>query len=371
MLSVRRGRAKCRDLEPVWNRLALAQSDLPLGNGPMCHSEFAWLVREIFAPEADVEVVEHRSDDGAAAVMPWAVKAGRFGSSGTYIPSIYPGRAGIVHDARVGEDELRELFEYACSTWSHFSLAIIADSPTESALKHAVKVMRAECQTAAETQVPFIVFPETWDEYIMSLPKKFRYTIRSGEKVLREAGELEVRSYETEESCDEFLAHIRKIESMSWKHQAGTSLTKQQKQWQFHERLAPIAARLSLLQGYVLLVDGTPVAHILGIRFGDTFCDLKESFDENYSQQSPGAVLKSLAIKDLLNKGVSGWDFVGQAEFHKLRWTSTTYTVRQYEIFCGWKGRLSLLRNRLAATLRAIKLLRQEERPQFGRPESL
>ena len=56
-----------------------------------------------------------------------------------------------------------------------------------------------------------------------------------------------------------------------------------------------------------------------------TIKDLKESFDSSFANHSPGHVLKKHAISTLIDESIECYDFMGQCEPYKMRWTDQTY----------------------------------------------
>jgi CelD/BcsL family acetyltransferase involved in cellulose biosynthesis len=251
--------------------------------------------------------------------------------------------------------------------WDVFSLSVVAGSDTEKLLLQTATENTCVYRKVSEFPIPYIDLSKPWTEYFDGLRKKFRYTIRSGDKQLRSLGELKSVTFTDPASCEEYLRHVYTIERNSWKEDRRTSITSNPTQSEFHKKLAFLAATDRLLRGYVLFLNGQPIAHIFGLRVGQTFFDLKESYNEAYGENSPGAVLKAHAIQDLISENVRFWDFVGPAEFHKLRWTSLTYVQRTYSVFSRRaKGRSLQFRHDFAKRLRTLKLLKPK-RDDFGR----
>jgi CelD/BcsL family acetyltransferase involved in cellulose biosynthesis len=373
MISVLTSRTACLDLSPLWDRLSDRQAHLPQGIGPICHPELTLLTKELLAPQSELRVITSRDRDGRIAILPCFREQDRIRFLSLRklgcVPNLYPGRIGIIHDESAPHtaDSLASALLDDANDWDMFSITTVADSRTESAILGAAGRRGLSYRILSETDIPFIVFPSTWEEYAGSLAKKVRYTIRSGEKHLRELGTLEMRSFTQPEHCDDFLHLSYMVERKSWKERAGTSLTQQPAQERFHERLAPVAAKLNLFRGYILLLNGEPLAHIYGLQNGSVFCDLKESFDNAYGRFSPGSVLKALVMQKLIREGIRCWDFVGRAEFHKLRWTDRTYRQRQYVIYAGRKGSILKWRHDLGRMMRKWHLV-PAPRDQFGRP---
>ena len=374
MFSVRQSESDCTDLLPGWTQLHQRYCELPSSSGPMGHPALTFLAHRVLAPSTEINILCLEDRSGSpVAILPYCAEY--TGSSLLRarhlrcITNLYPGRGGILQDPE-NRDTAERLFSNLLTSlrWDQLTITTVGDSTSESALRRAAKDNRYSPHILLETQIPYIEFPPTWEEYFSSLAKKFRYTIRSAEKQLEKLGKLEVKPYADPADCEEFLQNVATIEKNSWKEDAGSSLTQQPLQGKFHSELAPVAAALDMLRGYVLFSGARPIAHIYGLQHGHVFCDLKESFDEEFATYSPGSVLKAMVMREIVGKTIRCWDFIGRAEFHKLRWTKKTYTQRTWFLFShSSKGRLLAWRNKLSSTLRKAHIL-PAPASDFGRP---
>lgn len=360
--------------EQFWKTHSATDIHLPTGLGPFCHPDLALLAKRILAPSTELDLRVLEIDGAPAAILPcYRESLGTMGFKWRHtgcIANLYPGRTGIIHDQKnpSAAKALTRVVLDEDDSWDQLSISVVSGSDTEAALLSTSNGLGLDFRITSEFDIPYIMFPTDWESYFGSLPKKFRYTIRSGERKLQDIGELSLRTYTNPDQCAEFLNYVEAIEKSSWKEAAKTSLTQQQLQWDFHAALSETAARAGMLRGFVLLLDQRPIAHIFGLRSGDTFCDLKESFDEDFSGNSPGAVLKALAMKENIAESITGWDFIGRAEFHKMRWTKDTYRIRTFIFFAGQKGRILRYRHDIGVLLRKLNLI-SETPDVFGRPD--
>lgn len=375
MFSVLTSPSQAQAVRSQWDDLVRANPCMLTGISPIGYFDIILLAKTIFDPNSDLRVFYNADGHTEASILPcFSKRRGKGVFAWNHLTcalSIYPGRSGIIHTSgsdavNAVEALLLEFFGHS-KAWHVFSMAAVSGGPTEAALLNATGALSLSCHVTNQIDIPYITLPSSWETYLGGLAKKFRYTIRSGERQLRSIGRVEVRRYSATTECAEFLAHVFSIERRSWKERNRTSLTTQTNQKAFHEQLAPIAAGLGVLQGYVLSIDEKPIAYIYGLKTGNVFCDLKESYDEEFASFSPGAVLKASAMQDLIDQGVKHWDFVGPADFHKRRWTSQTYRLTQYCVYAGRMGRLIHMRQRIGRSLRRLNLL--PKRPDdFGRP---
>jgi len=213
-------------------------------------------------------------------------------------------------------------------------LTVTEHSATHRALVELATQRQARIRCIAESESPYIVMDERWDEFLAKLPKKMRWTIKKSERDLRSIGALDYRIFESGTATQDLLHAIYEIERKSWKEESGTSITAHSEQQAFYESLIPRAAEKGVLSGHVIYIDDAPIAYILGIRTEDgVFLDLKESFDNEYLKYSPGHVLKRFAFDYLMSSGVVAYDFMGVCEPYKMRWTDRTYRRLTFTIY--------------------------------------
>lgn len=341
---------KMSSIAASWDEIVQAWFTVPDGLSPSSTYAGAQLLASVLAPESEV-VVYADGESTPRVIVPCCVMREGGGLLSpkvlSLVSNLYPGRAGFVFDREhrgVAVSVLTELL-LDSSRFDVAKITVVADSEHEQILSEAVSAAACRAEVLFEQEIPYIELPDVWDDYLMSLSKKFRYNIRTSTKLLNERGTVAIDVYEHPDDVEELLGCIRQIEMASWKEEAGTSLTKNQSQWDFHERLIHACARDRTLRCYVLRVADEPIAHILGLVGGSVFFDLKESYAESYRDFSPGTVLKAWVFEKLAGGSITHWDFVGPAEFHKLRWTKSTYRIRQYQIFGrSPRGRIAALR---------------------------
>ncbi len=214
------------------------------------------------------------------------------------------------------------------ATWDWLCLTLVDDSASHRAVVAAAERRGYTLETVAVSDSPYIDLPDSWDTYFDSLSKKFRWLLRTSRKKLGEEGELGYRLYTTPAEVAPFLQAMYDIEKGSWKEGSGTSITANDTQRAFYERFSPVAAERGWLRGHVLSFNQEPIAYIYGIRLGPVFHDLKESYKVSMRDHSPGHVLKTFALPDLIAEGVTRYDFCGKCDDFKMKWTALTYRRR-------------------------------------------
>ena len=339
MTNVRELSDLSKGLKSGWN------ADLNRGRSPLegttviSRFEFVDVLNHVLVPDSAERVIWTTKSNDQSYYFPCYIdrKSDRLFSwlELKHIPDLYPGRSGPAFLIGSGTESvafLNRIFEEQ-DRWHSFSLCVLADGPMERHLLETAKLMNYEPLMESSQEYPYIEFPATWDDFYGSLAKKFRYNIRNSQKLLSDIGGLSLERMTDEKDVPRFLEDAYAVERLSWKEDAGTSITTNSFQEVFHSRLAPTVASDRIFRGYVLYLDGSPIAHVYGLLCGNVFYSLKLSYSEQIRKYSPGTVMTALAIQDLISDGVKFWDFSGPMEAYKKRWTKDAYCLRTYTVF--------------------------------------
>ena len=352
-------------IERDWHDLLVANSDGIQGID--FTSSYPWTVSLLDA-RSDIDsygVLKVENKDALFAVLPIFRKTKRAAplTCRTLSPvsELYGGRMGLVTDLSSPDyiDALLDQVLDQASDWDEFKVTLVAGSYSEESLLRFVSRRGCSYAKIATLTSPYIELGEDWDEYLMSMPKKLRWTMRKSEKKLREQGELSYRMFTSEHDAEEFLAAVLEIENESWKQEAGSSIAENDAQDAFYRHFTPRAGKNGWLSGHVIYLDQEPIAYIFGMIFGEIFSDLKESYKVRYRSMSPGHVLKSFLFQHLIEQRVRLYDFMGECEDYKMRWTDKTYERNTYVVYNKTlKG--NLLRARSSAVSMIKSLLKRQ-----------
>jgi CelD/BcsL family acetyltransferase involved in cellulose biosynthesis len=184
----------------------------------------------------------------------------------------------------------------------------------------------------AETS-PYLPLERSWEELVSTKQKKFRYNIR------RRASDFSLqRGYVMSwfgEGADteRLLAHMLVIERGSWKARVGRAISDSTTETAYHRALLPWLARSGFLRANVLYRRSDPVAYNLCCRYGAWCGQLKTSFLESEASGSPGAHVIDAAIQDAIGADCTEFDFLGDADSHKLAWSKAVRTHEDVFLF--------------------------------------
>jgi CelD/BcsL family acetyltransferase involved in cellulose biosynthesis len=213
---------------------------------------------------------------------------------------------------------------------------------------------------ALVTRSPYLPIEGTWEDNLKRLQPRFRTSVRSRERKIREKGNLEYRRFNGENEWRDGLDAIQQIESDSWKVQSGIPIT-HAIQWSFYTEFARIAALNGSLRLSVLCLNDEPLAYDFGIYSDGVYYLLKTSFKESWQADYPGFVLRKFVIEELCQQGAKEIDFGGKEEEWKMKWTNL---VRSQVLYTAYNnslvGRYLSVRNRAGEWLRSRKSNREK-----------
>ncbi len=353
------------DLEPVsssWNHLVEKQAKEIDGPGPTSTFDCVRLLCETHLPDSSLNILVAREDGNIRGIMPLyngmtPFSLGERQELAT-VPGLYPVRVGLIaepgYETKFATELLGTLRDID-ARWDVLLLNAVSGSTSDKALQDAVDRLSMEPYPVDSAASPYMQLPESSQHYRDSMSSKLAKNIRWCARRLDKIGDLTMETVTDSGQVEGFLSDLTLVEKSSWKEDSLTSLTTNPRQMEFHEKLAPVAARNKWLRSYVLRVGEKAVAYQFGLLFSGTYYLLKTSYANDLGKFSPGSVLTHRIIEDLCDAEdkVNLFDFMGKCEQYKMRWTSDTYTRQVYAIHnLTWRGHLHKFRGKLSASLR-------------------
>ena len=162
-----------------------------------------------------------------------------------------------------------------------------------------------------------IDLPPTFDEYVSTLSSSTRKGVRRTRSRLEQkyGDRLSTRIFKEPAVLDGFLADAESVALKTYQRRLGVGF----------QGVPDQRARTSMLMergwftGYILYLDGTPIAFEQGEVYGGRFHSLSAGYDPSYGQDRVGAHLLMTAIEDLIgDPAVSVFDFgFGDADYKR------------------------------------------------------
>ncbi|HKV25959.1 MAG TPA: GNAT family N-acetyltransferase [Candidatus Acidoferrum sp.] len=328
-------------LKQQWNDLALRQE-----LGP--DQQFDWLstVWEVNRRDRQLLVLLVRDAGELVAIAPFVKEIEK--KKGLAVRTLRPlSWFHALHGAPfiLGSNRgplFRLIFDHIAnehSNWHIWFSVYRRGEDQETYFKEAQAERGLSFESNAGVSSPYLRIAETWDEKVKSLQPRLRTALRSREKRLNEKGRMELRFFGPKDWQDG-LECIQEIESDSWKISAGSAITKQDFQWQFYSRYAPIAASNDTLCLSVLFLDNEPLAYDYALFERGIYYLLKTSYKQKWKEHYPGFVLRKLLTEWVYTKNGKEIDYLGKDEDWKMKWTTT---VREHTISYTYNRNLGAL----------------------------
>jgi hypothetical protein len=169
---------------------------------------------------------------------------------------------------------------------------------------------------------PWLTLPASWEELEASSSSSLRSQVRRRRRGLEKEGELAFRVSGRPDSLQRDLETFLKLEACGWKGRNGTAIVSKPSTERLYRQYAAGAAAKGWLRLYLLELDGEAIAADFGIAFAGTGVFVKTGFDEARARLSPGLVLRAEVLRSSIEEGLTGYDFLGDPDTYKTRWTT-------------------------------------------------
>jgi len=225
----------------------------------------------------------------------------------------------------------KELIESMMSIGSRIDLSYV--DPKDDAIHVLLSIAGDRGYTVMQQpiqQSAFISTSGSWDEYLAGLDKKHRHEIRRLGRRMHAAGQVDLQIYDGTSNLDELLAQGMQLERSGWKSEYGTSIVDQPDALRFYTSVAHWAASMGWLRLAFLKLDGQSIAFDFCLEANRAMYPLKIGYDTNFSQLSPGFVMRSMMIQRCFEGENETYEFGGGTEGERNRWKlKWTSKVRQ------------------------------------------
>lgn len=316
---------------------------------PTARAELVALWMEHFAPDRGFHALVVEEEGRWTAALPLMEgKVARVVSAGCLPAQSWIG-GGLLVDASAQVDDtvaclvagMREL------PWQVLWLEEIPLAASQwNRLRQGLSQVGAATSESSWYGVARIPIDHDWESYQLRWSSKHRQGIGRKLRRLEQLGRVEFPTHGSID-CEQVEALLRRgfeIEDRSWKGAAGSSVLRQGK-LPFFVCQGQHLARWGQLELCFLELDRRPIAFCYGLVAKGVFHSCKVGYDPQYSQFSPGQLLRYGTLHRLYHDPkYRAFDCLGMMmnDVHH-GWRPSTYTVGQLAIALqGWLGRLAL-----------------------------
>jgi CelD/BcsL family acetyltransferase involved in cellulose biosynthesis len=236
--------------------------------------------------------------------------------------------------------------------WTRTRFPMLAE---DGDLFRALPLSRGKLRVAVRhaAVAPYIALTDSFEDYLIRLPKKDRYKIKSPRKKFLEEGKLRYSAFEF---CEYEMALRKLFELHAMRADAKeiTSTFGRPSVFEFHrtllQRLDPNDVILRCLKD-----EAKIVAMLYGFRCGNRIFFYQFGYDPDWSLASPGYILVSEAIREAFRMGCTEFNFLHGDESYKHAFTREVRTLSDCYVYNDtFSGHVARVTFELRESIKAV-----------------
>ena len=255
-----------------------------------------------------------------------------------------------------GEETLAALCEAAVASagWDGIDVTDVAeDSPFLAALEGACRRAGVAALRRPGWRISIVPLPATWEEYLATLSRDRRNSIRRMRRRAEEAGGR-FFTWDGAPPLDAVVDRLVELHHERWKGRADRYAFSTSEYVGFHRDVMHACAAKGRLRLYCLEIAGQLAAIYYCYAYDGEVAYFQAGFDPRHEKLRPGYVLMAYALEQAVAEGARRFDMLKGQYAHKATWTSesrSTASLRAYRR--GLRGALLQLRREQLAEWKA------------------
>jgi CelD/BcsL family acetyltransferase involved in cellulose biosynthesis len=202
---------------------------------------------------------------------------------------------------------------------------------------------------------PWLRLPDSWELLMARTSSGLRSQLQRRRRALQRSGSLAFRTVAGGPTLDAELDGFFALEAAGWKGRAGTAIVSRRSTERLYREFAHAAAERGWLRLNLLELDGALVAASYDCVFAGEAYLLKTTFSEPHGRFSPGLVLLADVLRSCIERQVRSYDFLGEPDAYKTRWTSERRPRTQIYAYRGLARPGYAYRRRLRPLLKRVR----------------
>ena len=326
-----------KGLKPSWDELAMkAEANHP-------YVSHAWISTwmECFGKGKSPYIVLATEGNKPKGIAPLMLSQERLNGIlvrrlGTFYNS-HTGRCDFLVDANEnGANYYRAIWDRLLRDQREWDVLELAHVPVTSSAFQEINKLAQESGLHTGTwgtcDSPYITAGD-WGRYYEELPRKHKSNLRNRYKRLGQLGKIDFEEISSGEAIERSLTDGFQLEAAAWKGESGTAIVSQPAIRQFYTRLAHRAAMEGWLRLHFLTLNQRRIAFAYCFQYGGGYYLHKLGYDPAYHSYSPANLLCLHLIRTAFSRGVEVFDFIGENEEWKQRWTTQNRPHRWLYVF--------------------------------------
>jgi CelD/BcsL family acetyltransferase involved in cellulose biosynthesis len=277
-----------------------------------------------------VFVVAVRSSGRLIGIAPFCTTSGQHSAFGAHVLTFLSGSwVGSDHLDLIAEPDFEAtvVSEAAAtilrrrSCWDLIEFSHCDESsPTIAQLRAALKGNELRECVMGRGISPFVVLPDSYDEYLAGLSTHWRRNIRHALRLLQHRGNVTLLAIEKSTDIQDWYERTIALHRLRFEGLRKPSVILDDNVHAFHCAALRRMAAHGWARLYVLTLDGEALAGCYGLCVSKRFCALQSGFNPEWAKQSVGSLLIGMAIEDCIVRGNAEFDFLRGDERYKFHW---------------------------------------------------
>jgi CelD/BcsL family acetyltransferase involved in cellulose biosynthesis len=193
----------------------------------------------------------------------------------------------------------------------------------------------SECLSA---RIAYAELPATWDDYLASVHRGRRNTIRRLRKKVETQHRGRFHVVRDKDEVDEVLNSLIDLHKRRWRGHPDGHAFSTPEYVGFHRDVIKANAERDRIRFYRLEADGKDIAVFYCYRYRNQVLYFQAGFDPAYERLRPGLVLTGFAFEDAIMEGNSVFDFLRGNHAYKTQWGKSS---RETHALTVWRSGIS------------------------------
>jgi CelD/BcsL family acetyltransferase involved in cellulose biosynthesis len=190
---------------------------------------------------------------------------------------------------------------------------------------HGFPCVPYETKTALYSQIG-----HDYEAFIKGLKKKFRKNLNNNQNYMDRTGGY---NYHVEDADKDTLDTLIRLHTNRWQYKGEAGALAQQKIKAFHSDLQDLPGRLFEIRYFTICHDDQIVSIVYGFIFQNCYYAYLSGLDMAHDRISPGNMVLSHTIRELIKAGISGFDMLRGDMHYKQSWATGSMERRDVILF--------------------------------------
>lgn len=205
-----------------------------------------------------------------------------------------------------------------------------------TALSKACHARNTFFRQGTSANIAYLNLPQSWEEYLNSLHRDRRYTIRNTRRKLEKIYNVEFLVKKDEKNIDLLINRLIKLHHLRWRGRTNQHAFSSNEYIAFHRDVVHSLAKKDCIRFYCLEIDKEIMAMIYGYKFRSGIYYFQVGFDPKFEKLRLGLVLIGYAIEHSIQEGNNIFDFLKGDHEYKKQWTKEERKTIYLRIYHKW-----------------------------------